>query len=77
MSNKLCHEKFFKLFSFFLLTNQNQSSNMFSTVEIPNKNQGVNKMKVTRKKDNFTEDMLTDMYAEGLLEKYYKKRRSA
>ena len=37
MSNKLCHEKFFKLFSIFLLTNQNQSANMFSTVEIPTK----------------------------------------
>ena len=37
--------KFFKLFSFFLLTNQNRSANMFSTVEIPNKNQGVTKMK--------------------------------
>ena len=31
-------------------------------------------MKVRRKKDGFTEDMLTDMYAEGLLEKYYKKK---
>ena len=31
-------------------------------------------MKITRKKDSFTEDMLTDMYAEGLLEKYYKKK---
>lgn len=77
MSNKLCHEKFFKLFSFFLLTNQNQSANMFSTVEIPNKNQGVTKMKITRKKDNFTEDMLTDMYAEGLLQKYYEKKYGA
>ena len=37
MSNKLCHEKFFKLFSIFLLTAANKSSNMFSTVEIPNK----------------------------------------
>ena len=74
MSNKLCHEKFFKLFSFFLLTNQNQSGSMFSTVEIPSKNLGVTNMKITRKKDNFTEDMLTDMYAEGLLEKYYKKK---
>lgn len=46
---------------------------MFSTVEIPNKNQGVTKMKITRKKDSFTEDMLTDMYAEGLLKKYYEK----
>ena len=66
--------KFFKLFSFFLLTNQNQSANMFSTVEIPSKIREVAKMKITRKKDNFTEDMLTDMYAEGLLEKYYKKK---
>lgn len=31
-------------------------------------------MKITRKKDNFTEDMLTDMYAEGLLQKYYEKK---
>ena len=74
MSNKLCHENFFKLFSFFLLTNQNQSANMFSTVEIPNKNQGGTKMKITRKKDSFTEDMLTDMYAEGLLQKFYEKK---
>lgn len=74
MSNKLCHEKFFKLFSIFLLTNQNQCGSMFSTVEIPSKNQGVINMKITRKKDSFTEDMLTDMYAETLLEKYYKKK---
>ena len=47
---------------------------MFSTVEIPNKNHGVTKMKITRKKDSFTEDMLTDMYAEGLLQKYYEKK---
>ena len=73
MSNKLCHEKFFKLFSFFLLTNQNQSANMFSTVEIPNKNQGVTKMKITRKEEKITEDMLTDMYAETLLKKYYER----
>ena len=46
---------------------------MFSTVEIPNKNQGATKMKITRKKDNFTEDMLTDMYAETLLKKYYER----
>lgn len=72
MSNKLCHEKFFKLFSFFLLTNQNQSANMFSTVEIPNKNQGVNKMKIIRKEVKINENMLNDMYAEKLLEKYYK-----
>ena len=31
-------------------------------------------MKITRKKDNFTEDMLTDMYAESLLQKYYEKK---
>ena len=31
-------------------------------------------MKITRKIDNFTEDMLTDMYAEGLLQKYYEKK---
>ena len=31
-------------------------------------------MKITRKKDSFTEDMLTDMYAEGLLQKYYEKK---
>ena len=74
MSNKLCHENFFKLFSFSLLTNQNQSGSMFSTVEIPSKNQGVTKMKITRKKDNFTEDILTDMYAESLLQKYYEKK---
>lgn len=70
MSNKLCHEKFFKLFSIFLLTNQNQSANMFSTVEIPNKNQGVTNMKITRKETTcepvFTEKDLTDQYAERL-----------
>ena len=70
MSNKLCHEKFFKLFSFFLLTNQNQSANMFSTVEKPNKIQGVTKMKITRKETTcepvFTEKDLTDQYAERL-----------
>ena len=33
-------------------------------------------MKITRKKDNFTEDMLTDMYAEKLLEKYFKQKYS-
>ena len=73
MSNKLCHENFFKLFSIFLLTNQNQSANMFSTVEIPNKNQGITKMKITRKEEKITEDMLTDMYAEDLLKKYYER----
>ena len=31
-------------------------------------------MKKKKKKDSFTEDMLTDMYAEGLLQKYYKKK---
>ena len=31
-------------------------------------------MKIIRKKDSFTEDMLTDMYAEGLLQKYYEKK---
>lgn len=31
-------------------------------------------MKITRKEEKITEDMLTDMYAETLLEKYYKKK---
>ena len=66
--------KIFQIIFVFLLTNQNRSANMFSTVEIPNKNQGVTKMKITRKKETITEDMLTDMYAEGLLQKYYEKK---
>ena len=31
-------------------------------------------MRIIRKKDSFTEDMLTDMYAETLLKKFYEKR---
>lgn len=31
-------------------------------------------MKITRKKDKFTEAMLNDMYAEKLLEKYYEEK---
>ena len=31
-------------------------------------------MKITRKEEKITEDMLTDMYAEDLLQKYYKKK---
>lgn len=30
-------------------------------------------MKITRKEEKITEDMLTDMYAEGLLKKYYER----
>lgn len=47
---------------------------MFSTVEKPNKIQGVNKMKIIRKQEKVTEDMLNDMYAEKLLQKYYEKK---
>lgn len=35
---------------------------------------GVNKMKITRKEEKVTEQMLNDMYAEKLLEKYYDKK---
>lgn len=31
-------------------------------------------MKITRKEEKITEDMLNDMYAEKLLEKYYNKK---
>ena len=31
-------------------------------------------MKITRKEEKITEDMLTDMYAEGLLQKFYEKK---
>lgn len=33
-------------------------------------------MKITRKENKFTEDMLNDMYAEKLLEKYFKEKYS-
>ena len=31
-------------------------------------------MKITRKEEKITEDMLTDMYAERLLQKFYEKK---
>lgn len=31
-------------------------------------------MKITRKEEKFTEDMLNDMYAEKLLQKFYEKK---
>lgn len=31
-------------------------------------------MKITRREDKFTEEMLTDMFAEKMLEKYYNKK---
>ena len=74
MSNNYAIEKFFDFFAFFLLTTANKGCNMFSTVEIPNKNQGVTKMKITKKEEKINENMLNDMYAEKLLEKYYKTR---
>lgn len=74
MSNNYAIEKFFDFFAFFLLTTANKGCNMFSTVEIPNKNQGVTKMKITRKEVKITEREINDMLAEKLLEKYYNKK---
>ena len=55
------------------LQNQFMRSNIYLQRAKGQQPKGVN-MKITRKKDNFTEDMLTDMYAEGLLQKYYEKK---